>query len=318
MISSIIQAFFQPDYDGSSARHHGPSKRSPVPSNPPPLGSEWQRLAPQVLAVFCFLTAVYSSVYYTFQNSETILGFPAPAPEFCANHDSSNGNVCSRSDLFAFQVASGLAFLIMGGFGFFYWHIKGVHLTSVPQTAAGRCFGYIPEAEFVAVVCFTFQVWDFIISLGIPEHRTPIMLMHHTLAAAVSLAGLHCQYLLWYSFYFFGLSEVSSIFLVFMDLSKFFPPQSETAFGAFIEGYCGPMFAVTFLFYRGFMWWRITYLKFKDCRSILRSGQAEKLRPGKTWVLYVLMGFNIPMGMLQIYWSSLILTEIKKIVTGEA
>eukprot|EP00527_Entomoneis_sp_CCMP2396_P004468 CAMPEP_0198144904 /NCGR_PEP_ID=MMETSP1443-20131203/19459_1 /TAXON_ID=186043 /ORGANISM="Entomoneis sp., Strain CCMP2396" /LENGTH=284 /DNA_ID=CAMNT_0043808393 /DNA_START=182 /DNA_END=1036 /DNA_ORIENTATION=+ len=282
-------------------------------ANPPPVGSEWKRLTPQFLGIFSILTAVYGSIYYAFQDSETILGFPRPGDEFCADAKSA---ICSRSDLFAFQIASGLSFLVMGGFGFYYWHVKGIQNT-IPATPAGRCFSYIPEAEFVAVVCFTFQVWDFFISLGIPEHRTPIMLMHHILASAVSFAGMHCQYLLWYSFFFFGLSEVSSIFLVFMDLAKFFPPESGSSFGSFVEGYCGPIFAATFLFYRGFMWWRITYLKFKDCFEIMRSGQAEKLRPGKTWVLYVLMAFNIPMGMLQIYWSSLILTEIKKLIMGE-
>lgn len=283
-------------------------------ANPPPLGSEWGRLTPKFLGLFSLLTVVYGSLYYAFRDSESILGIlPKPSPEFCA---SAQSTICSRSDLFAFQVSSGLSFWIMGGFGFYYWHIKKIQDT-VPQTAAGRCFSFIPEAEFVALVCFTFQVWDFIISLGIPEHRTPIMLMHHTFAALVSFSGLHCRYLVWYSFFFFGLSEVSSIFLVFMDLAKFFPPDEGSSFGAFIEGYCGPMFAVTFLYYRGYMWWRMTYIQFKDCFEIMRSGHAEKLRPGKTWVLYVLMIFNLPMGALQIYWSSLILAEIKKLVMGE-
>lgn len=294
----------------TSKKMNGSLKLSPTNKNAPPLGSEWQRLAPLVMRIFACLVAVYIALWFVFKDSKSILGLPQPGEEFC---EQSNSGVCSRSDLFAFQIASGLSFLVMGGFGFYYWHIRGIHLTSVPQTSAGRCFGYIPEAEFVAVVCFTFQLWDFLISLGIPEHRTPIMLVHHTLAAAVSLAGLHCQYMLWYSFYFFGLSELSSIFLVLLDTSKFFPPKEDSAFGAFVEGYCGPMFAFTFLFYRGIMWWRITYLQFSDSISIIRSGQATKLRPGKTWVLYVLMIFNLPMGMLQIYWSFLILEEVKKV-----
>jgi len=294
--------------------------QKPSFANPPPLGSEWQRLAPRILLIFSLQSILYAAVYWYFKDSETILGFLRPAPEFCENHTSNeDGSVCSRSDLLAFQVVSGLSFWVMGGYGFYTWYIQGLHRTSVPQTAAGRCFGYVPQAEFIATVCFTFQAWDFMISLFIPEHRTPIMLTHHTLAAAVSLAGLHCQYLLWYSFYFFGLSEVSSIFLVFMDLAKFFPPtdNDESGFAAFIDGLVAPLFAVTFLFFRGILWWRITYLKYKDCRAILQSGQAEKLRPGKTWVLYVLMGFNIPMGLLQVYWCSLILAEVKKLLEGE-
>mmetsp|Transcript_11257 Transcript_11257/g.14832 ORF Transcript_11257/g.14832 Transcript_11257/m.14832 type:complete len:196 (+) Transcript_11257:177-764(+) len=167
------------DYSDSTLTNEGSIKPFPTMANPPPVGSEWKRLTPQFLGIFSILTAVYGSIYYAFQDSETILGFPRPGDEFCADAKSA---ICSRSDLFAFQIASGLSFLVMGGFGFYYWHVKGIQNT-IPATPAGRCFSYIPEAEFVAVVCFTFQVWDFFHFLG--NSRAP-----HTYYAYASYSGI--------------------------------------------------------------------------------------------------------------------------------
>jgi hypothetical protein len=148
---------------------------SPIPSGVP-------RMAPYIILGLCGLTFVYSACFFTFRNSTSILGLPEPAAEFCQDVD----GVCSRSDLFAFQMTALIAIIYCGVTGFMGWHITRRAHTAVPQTPQGRLFGYLPEAEKLAAVNFTFQSFDFFVSLMIPENRTAVMLTHHTMAATVS------------------------------------------------------------------------------------------------------------------------------------
>ena len=83
--------------------------------------------------------------------------------------------------------------LFCGIMGIYAWHVtRRVH-SAVPSTPEGRLFAYLPETEQLAAFNFTFQSWDFLISLLIEEHRTPLMLAHHVLAAMVSYFALEYQ-----------------------------------------------------------------------------------------------------------------------------
>lgn len=111
------------------------------------------------------LTLGYGSLVYALQDSTTL----NPAEEHCDNDDQ---EICTRSDLFAFQIVPGLAMLWVAVSGIITWHVsKRVHY-ALPATPEGRLFGYLPESEQLAAASLTFQVWDFFISLSIEEHRT--------------------------------------------------------------------------------------------------------------------------------------------------
>jgi hypothetical protein len=112
---------------------------------------------------------------------------------FCPDGTTSGTVECSRPDLFAFQVGSGMAILFCGLMGFRTWHITQTVHSKIPSTPEGRLYGYLPENESIAAAQLVFQGWDFIISLLIPEHCTAIMLCHHTLAALLSWFSLRFQ-----------------------------------------------------------------------------------------------------------------------------
>jgi hypothetical protein len=152
----------------------------------PPIPSGVPRMAPYIISGLCVLTAVYSTLFFTFRNSTSILGLPEAAAELCEGVD----GFCSRSDLFAFQMTALLAITFCGASGFVSWHMNKRPHTAVPATPEGRLFGYLPEAEKLASVMFTFQVWDFFVSLVIPEHRTAVMMSHHVMAATVSWCSI--------------------------------------------------------------------------------------------------------------------------------
>jgi hypothetical protein len=110
---------------------------------------------------------------------------------------------------------------------------------------------------------------------------------------------------------------VSSIFLVCIDLSKYFPPVTGTLFDLFV-GICGPLFVVAFFYYRVLLWWKVSYLLWLDALHVIKSGVAENLRPGKSFVLYIFLTINIILGVLQLYWFGLIMGETAKVIRGEA
>lgn len=157
---------------------------------PPTIQSGFVKTRGKIATYIGCLTALYAAIYVGFLNSENVIGFPKPGEEFC---QSAAGSTCSRSDLFGFQISSGLAIAYCGLVGFYCWHIsKRVH-TALPATPAGRLYGYLEESESLAAINFSFQFWDFWISLLIPEHRGALMLLHHTAAATLCYFSLEYQ-----------------------------------------------------------------------------------------------------------------------------
>jgi len=240
------------------------------------------------------LTTLYIVLLKYFKDSSSYL---PPAPEFCPPEDK-NSPPCSRPDLISFEIISGICILYCGISGGLAWTRQ---TKSAFQTTEARLFGYLPQSEALAAVNFTFQVWDFFTSLTISEHGTVVFLIHHVLAGLVSWCSLKYQYLHYYGVYFLGCSEISSIFLLVMDTSRFFPPQSEGVYSGLVS-LCGPPFLLTFFYYRIYEWFRVSALFWQDVLKALRDGTAEKYRPGKSFVLYAFMIANIPLTLMQVFW----------------
>ena len=49
---------------------------------------------------------------------------------------------------------------------------------------------------------------------------------------------------------------------------------------------------------------------------VMSEGLTEKLRPGKSYVVYSLLAVSLPMGLLQLYWFQIIVTEVVKVLIG--
>jgi TLC domain len=293
-----------------AARHSASSRLASQNEVSPGVSSGLQRtFLPVIVPGWIVLTALYLVSLNFHEGIAKWLNLPSPAESFCK--ESREGTVCARADLFSFQVSSGMALTFCGVYGFYLWHVsKAVH-TVIPKTPAGRLFGHMPQAELLIAVNFMFQSWDFVVSATIPEHATPIFLGHHVLASTVSFCSLNYQVLQYYGVYFLGLTEVSSIALVFLDLGKFFPPAKDSALEMFILFVCGPAFVVSFIYYRVIRWWPVSYQLFTDIRFVLKSGQAKQLRGSRaTWVLLLFLACNLPLGLLQLYWTTIIADEV--------
>ena len=117
--------------------------------------------------------------------------------------------------------------------------------------------------------------------------------------------------------FYLGLTEVSSIFLIYIHLAKYFPPTPGSPFDLFIGMVCGPLFVVCFFYYRVVLWWQVSYVLWSDAAYVIRSGVAEKLRPGRSFVLYIFLTANLLLGVLQLYWFGLVMVEVMKVFEGQ-
>ena len=167
---------------------------------PPPSSTEIAPAIPsgfpafkyRMLYAFIGFTILYFGVIELFPQLNAFLELPPSAAEFCPPD-----KACWRSDLFSFEVVSGVALMWCGFMGFYAWHIQKCHL-QIPDTPEGRLFGYLPSAHQLTAVGTTFQVFDLFVSLLIKEQREPLMLAHHIMAATVSWYGLNNQYFHYY------------------------------------------------------------------------------------------------------------------------
>jgi hypothetical protein len=171
---------------------NGDTKMSSRNEIAPAIPSGFPKYQWSMLYGFLGMFAFYFGIIAVFPQIQNALQIPPSADELCVVQ----GKGCYRADLFAFEVVSGLALMWCGLLGFYSWHVQKT--PGIPLTPEGRLFGYIPAAHQLTAVGTTFQVFDLIISLLIPEQRKPLFLCHHIMAATVSWYGLNNQYFHYY------------------------------------------------------------------------------------------------------------------------
>jgi len=283
---------------------------------PPFVSSGFARRRVPIFTSILGLAALYNILCWLLKDSNTWL---RPADEFCKDDtsittDTSGVTRCSRSDLFAFQVASAVMQLYMGGMGFWTWHVSKKVVTDIPKTPEGRLFGYLNEADMLLAGTFVYQTFDFFASMLVPEHRTAVFLTHHLLAAFTAWMSLEFQMVHYYAVFFGGCSEISTAFLVLCDFDVYFPAERGSFWGIIIT-FCQVSFTVTFLYYRVIGWWHVSFQLWSDVFHVAKKGRIEEYRPGKAWFLYCFLVMDFLLGALQVYWFAFgILPKILEIL----
>jgi len=277
----------------------------------PYIQSGFNRRKGAIISGYVFLTIIYSVVYVLLKDSGSYL---TPADHFCEKNVK---ETCSRPDLFAFQVAAGIMMFYMGSLGFYTWHISKNAHTKVPNNPEGRLFGYLEEADKLNTAIFICQTWDFFASLLIPEHRTLIFLAHHALSGFTAWYSLNYQVVHHYSIFFGGISEVSSIFLVFCDLDVYFPAKKDSSYATFIFA-CQALFTLCFFAYRVVGWWVVSYRLWHDARYAWENEIVNKYRPGRTYFLPIFLSLDTSLGLLQLYWAGLIVQKVSEIMADDS
>ena len=263
--------------------------------------SGFQRRKTSVEIGLLILSITYGTVFWL--NPEIQV-----ASSYCPEQD--EGIPCYRPDLIAYKVTSAMCMTYMGLMGLYNWYFTK-RLQELSQTSPeDRLFGPCDAGDHQNVAIFCYQVWDFCVSLTIPEHMEPIFLVHHVLAALAGYFSLDTGMVPYYAVYFGGCSEVSSIFLVFADMDELVPPTSGSTYEQCIL-LCKTLFALSFTYYRVVKWWIVSVQMWSDSLLVLRTGSGEKQRPGKSFFLYVFLALNALLGMMQLFWFAQILEAVR-------
>ena len=267
------------------------------------LPSGYERRKGLIMGGMTALSILFASVY--FYNPDIAVN-----PKFCED----DTEVCRRPDLVAYKANSLAGMLVMGLMGIYNWHFTTQLRQMGKSTPEDRMFGYLTAADYHNSVILCYQVWDFVISITIPENLDPIFLAHHILALISAYCSLEYQMVPYYSVYFGGCSEFSSIFLVFLDKKDMFPITPGSPMDKWVL-VCKGMFFLTFSYYRIVGWIQHSITLWSDCHAVIKSGSIEQHRPGKTFFLRVFQGLDFTLGVLQCYWYYSILKAVAAILS---
>mmetsp|Transcript_5862 Transcript_5862/g.12887 ORF Transcript_5862/g.12887 Transcript_5862/m.12887 type:complete len:307 (+) Transcript_5862:145-1065(+) len=203
-------------------------------------------------------------------------------------------------------------------------------------TAADRIFGYSnPNDIPLSVGTGAILLWDIPMGFISPPLRDPVMWAHHVgmFLVAATMMGTFCKWGnmvgYYYASYYFGVIELSSIFLTFID---FFHPKYEhyhkwlnankhsnkkpialkkTVGDA--NNVARTLFALTFLALRGVYF---PYVSFTQAVPDLIEAYKKPPDGVPMWTGNFLIGMISSFACLQAYWGILIFQQVKKTLVG--
>lgn len=210
---------------------------------------------------------------------------------------------------------------------------------------AGLRLGVIGASSSVRFLSATLLgmllLWDLPCSILIPKLRNPVMFGHHVaMAITTILATLYLP--MYYGFYYLGISEVSSIPLCVTELSSHVHDTIRMEEEGGVEGkvkrldesagaesaesrlarklaaireISQVLFALTFLWLRGYMFTRVTLGPFLSDMLVLlspagvasMSASAAAAVASKLVPLRMMLGLGLSFNLLQLFWAAMIL-----------
>mmetsp|Transcript_15803 Transcript_15803/g.38954 ORF Transcript_15803/g.38954 Transcript_15803/m.38954 type:complete len:270 (-) Transcript_15803:165-974(-) len=177
-----------------------------------------------------------------------------------------------------------------------------------------KVYGYSSGASFLSAFNCAFQVYDLVISISVQTLRKTDRIVHHVVALILAFWSYHYRLLLYYSIFFFGVSEVSSVFLTFVEFFKEFPPLRNPALNPNLAQFneiSRIVFACLFLSIRVVYWPYLSMQFWGDTLNAIWTG-----KPHFFELTCVLLA-NIGLTILQFHWGILILQQIRKKLRAE-
>jgi hypothetical protein len=204
----------------------------------------------------------------------------------------------------AYEITAGVAIFYLALFGVVAWFRLNPNwdYSSVDRDP------FFGQAVFfenhIAIPMFWYQSWNVVLCLALQEFRDPTMIAHHVVTALLAYLSLN-PYLQYYGIFFFGLPEVTSVPLTFVDIFKMFPElQSKYPTLNSISRWT---FGVLFILVRIIYWPIVSYSFWTGSISIIATKRSHSL---PVTIIYLLA--NIFMTGLQFFWGSKIVSSMLK------
>jgi TLC domain len=226
-----------------------------------------------------------------------------------------------------------MGFLIVEGIRYWDWSFPGsaalVGTTAAATATSSIAFDRIVASRHIHFSQFVFGMmvcWDLPSCLLTPALRDAAMAAHHfgmLLVAGIALGALSNgrPLLGYYAPFFFGVIEVSSLPLIFVDL--FHPRHTPwhdyltkvaPKWIAKVNDACRIVFAMTFLSLRAIYFPYVTVVGvIPDLLAVRRLSPAD--RPGiPNLPLDIMVVFNTLFSCLQMYWGYLVIRQVVKLL----
>ena len=228
------------------------------------------------------------------------------------------GELATKPHLAAHFVVTLLAFSALAAVGCHGWFVQD--LSGVDTIA-----GYVGAGRLLSLMQLSFMAYECTAIVIAPEGKERaallgpggIMLIHHL--AVVGLAYLVCtrQYMHYYAIFFFGVPELSSVALAFIDLFKAFPLLKKA--NAAVNEAARTGFAVAFLPVRVGMWTVAAYRFWIDSLAAIDAATAvgSTPMPVTAGTAMGICAANVVLTLMQYYWASLILKALAKKIQGK-
>jgi hypothetical protein len=179
---------------------------------------------------------------------------------------------------------------------------------------AARYFDCTPAQRTLVKMMLGFQAYDVLTTAVVPELRKAEHLAHHVTTGVFACLALFSRSLLYYSYFFFGLSEISSICLVFVDLFRQCPGllASSRCLSTFNE-VTRLCFGLTFLSIRCLAWPYVMVSLVRDIVSAHAAADPRFWYPGASFYVTT----TVLMSLLQQYWGLKVVKGMVKMARGD-
>lgn len=209
----------------------------------------------------------------------------------------------ANPSLLAHQVCSLAAMSFIAGCGVYYWFTEAGH-------AKDRIYSKLEGGVVVSKANLAFQIYDLIATICIRDLRKAEMLVHHSLAILLAYFLLRNDYCHYYSIFFLGVTEASSIPLCIVDVFKHF--RKLAARYDALNTSLRILFALGFMVIRVVWWPCISYRYFSDTYQSYKDGTIYN----PSLVAFFAIS-NILLTLLQWKWGIQIVQAAMKMASGE-
>ena len=210
------------------------------------------------------------------------------------------------SDDLAFEIVAGFCVTYLAAAGIIgRYSLFGVDVWS--KLSQDKFYGQDPYVtRHLIIPMIIYQLWDVVLCLQLDVLRSPALIAHHLVAAALAYFALN-PYLHHSALFFFGIVEVTSIPLTVYDTCQKFERlgwKSSIAFHA-----SSVAFALSFIAVRMVMWVAECAPFWTGSVDLLVSGRAHS----SPVVVFFLLS-NVFMTILQIVWGKQVVVGLLQVL----
>ncbi|KAL1515366.1 hypothetical protein AB1Y20_001995 [Prymnesium parvum] len=175
-------------------------------------------------------------------------------------------------------------------------------------------FGFDEHGWVLCKKMTGFQFFDILVSMSVPSLRKAEHVGHHVLAAGCAICALTGPVFTKYAVYYFGLVEVSSVPLCFVDVYRTVPQLAKGSKLHFVTNEIArTVFALTFIGLRVVHWPYVTWVMLNEMYIAWSKDDLRGFHFQFAYLLVVLLALSL----LQQYWGYKVLKALWKMIIGD-